>query len=66
MLYIIHTTFLMFFGNKWNLWWEVIAFPQAFKTHMLATNIYFRGQPILILSQHKPYVYLDIILVPSL
>ena len=40
--------------------------PQAFKTKLWNTNIKFRNQPIPILSQHEPYVYLGINLVPSL
>ena len=40
--------------------------PQAFKTHLQETSTNFRHQPIPILSQHKPYVYLGINLVPSL
>ena len=40
--------------------------PQAFKTHIKNININFRNQPIPILSQHEPYVYLGINLVPSL
>ena len=40
--------------------------PQAFKTHLQEANINFRQQPIPILSQHEPYVYLGINLVPSL
>jgi hypothetical protein len=40
--------------------------PQAFKTHLQETNINFRHQSIPILSQHEPYVYLGINLVPSL
>ena len=36
---------------------------QAFKTHINNTNINFRNQPIPILSQHEPYVYLGINLV---
>ena len=40
--------------------------PQAFKTQLRNTNINFRNQSILILSQHEPYVYLGINLVPSL
>ena len=39
---------------------------QAFKTHLTAININFRDQPIPILSQHEPYVYLGIHLVSSL
>ena len=39
---------------------------QAFKNHLTAININFRNQPIPILSQHEPYVYLGINLVPSL
>ena len=38
----------------------------AFKIHLQAANINFRGQPIPTLSQHEPYVYLGINLVPSL
>jgi hypothetical protein len=40
--------------------------PHAFKTHLQKTNINFRHQPIPILSQHEPHVYLGINLVPSL
>ena len=40
--------------------------PQAFKTHLRNININFRNQSIPILSQHEPYVYLGINLVPSL
>ena len=40
--------------------------PQAFKAHIHNMNINFRNQPIPILSQHEPYVYLGIHLVPSL
>ena len=39
---------------------------QAFKAQLANANINFRGQPIPILSQHEPYVYLGINLVPSL
>ena len=39
---------------------------QAFKTQLTAININFRNQPIPILSQHEPYVYLGINLIPSL
>ena len=39
---------------------------QAFKTHLTAININFIIQPIPILSQHEPYVYLEINLVSSL
>jgi hypothetical protein len=40
--------------------------PQNFKSHIQSTNINFRNQPLPILSQHEPYVYLGINLVPSL
>lgn len=40
--------------------------PQAFKTQIQATNINFKNQPILVLTQHEPYVYLGINLVSSL
>jgi hypothetical protein len=40
--------------------------PQAFRSHIRDTNIHFRNQSIPILSQHEPYVYLGINLVPSL
>ena len=39
--------------------------PLAFKTQLQNKNISFRNQPIPILSQHEPYVYLGISLVPS-
>ena len=39
---------------------------QAFKTHIKNININFRNQPIPIITQHEPYVYLGIHLVPSL
>ena len=40
--------------------------PLASITHIKNTNINFRNQPIPILNQHKPYVYLGINFVPSL
>lgn len=40
--------------------------PQTFKAQTQVTNIYFRGQPSLVFSQHKSYFYLGINLVPSL
>ena len=39
---------------------------QVFKTHLASININFRNQPIPILSQHEPYVYLRINLVSAL
>ena len=39
---------------------------KTFKTQIQATNITYRNQPILVLHQNKPYVYLGIHLVPSL
>lgn len=40
--------------------------PQAFNVHMPIANISFRTQPIRTHNQHKPYVYLEISLIPSL
>ena len=38
----------------------------SFKRQLQAANINFRGQSILTLTQHEPYVYLGINMVPSL
>ena len=38
----------------------------SFKTHLAAININFRIQPIHVQSQHEPYVYFGINLIPSL
>ena len=40
--------------------------PTNFKTKIQAQNITYRNQPIPILHQNEPYVYLGIQLVPSL
>jgi hypothetical protein len=40
--------------------------PEAFKAKIQAKNINYRNQPIPILHQNEPYVYLGIQLVPSL
>ena len=40
--------------------------PENFKTHIQNQNISYRNQPIPVLHQNEPYVYLGIQLVPSL
>ena len=40
--------------------------PDAFKSQIQAHNINYRNQPILVLHQNEPYVYLGIQLIPSL
>ena len=40
--------------------------PEAFKTTIQTQNINYRDQPLPILHQNEPYVYLGIQLVPSL
>ena len=40
--------------------------PEIFKALIQSQNINYRNQPILVLHQNEPYVYLDIQLVPSL
>ena len=40
--------------------------PTTFKALMQASNINYRNQPIPILHQNEPYVYLGTHLVPSL
>ena len=40
--------------------------PDTFKTKIQAQNINYRNQPLPILHQNEPYVYLGIQLVPSL
>ena len=40
--------------------------PNTFKTNIIAQNITYRDQPIPVLYQNEPYVYLGIQLVPSL
>ena len=39
---------------------------EIFKAQIQATNITYRNQPILVLHQNEPYVYLGIQLIPSL
>ena len=40
--------------------------PEIFKALIQSQNINYRNQPILVLHQNEPYVYLGIQLVPSL
>ena len=40
--------------------------PETFKAKIQAQNINYRNQPLPILHQNEPYVYLGIQLVPSL
>ena len=40
--------------------------PEAFKVKIQAQNIHYRNQPLPVLHQNEPYVYLGIQLVPSL
>ena len=40
--------------------------PELFKSKIQAQNINYRNQPLPILHQNEPYVYLGIQLVPSL
>lgn len=40
--------------------------PTAFKAQLQATNITYRNQPIHVLHQNEPYIYLGLNLVPSL
>ena len=39
---------------------------ETFKAQIQATNITYRNQPIPVLHQNKPYIYLGIQLIPSL
>ena len=40
--------------------------PDTFKAKIQAQNISYRNQPLPVLHQNEPYVYLGIQLVPSL